>query len=95
VNFPQFYGSATAAYEADEDGSHGAIFVEVKNEGCGGNLSPRDAHCALTVEAAAKLAEELDAAIDLSARTAKARSEAKIARISALKETLAELEAQQ
>ena len=88
--FPQFYGAAVATFEADDDGTKPAICIEVNNFGCG--ALDREAWCALSVEDAAKLAEQIYAAIDLFARTAKARKEAREARIAALKETLAELE---
>lgn len=89
----RFYGEAEASFDAEDDGSNGSIWIEISNRGWDGPL--KESWCALSVEDAARLAEQIDAAIDLYARTAKARAEAKAARISALKETLAELEAGQ
>lgn len=91
MRLPQFHGSASAELSAEDDGSRPCIWLEVVDDGAGGNWPSRSAHAALNVESAVRLAEQLDAAIDLYARTERARKEAREARISALRATLQEL----
>lgn len=90
---PRFYGQARALVESDDDRKNPYIAVEIVGPDAMLMKHSNEAYAALSVEDAAKLAEELDAAIDLYARTDRARAEAKAARIAALKATLAELEA--
>lgn len=90
---PRFYGTVTAGVEAEDDGTKPVIAIGIHGEDAIHLTTYNETWAALNVEDAAKLAEQIDAAIDLYARTKRAREEAKEARIAALKAALAELEA--
>lgn len=91
MSLPRFYGTVSAGVEAEDDGSKPVIAVGIKGDALF-LTHDKEAWAALNVEDATKLAEQIDAAIDLYARTKRAREEAKSARIAALRETLTELE---